>query len=386
MSRRRTYIDFAFDRFDEHVKRYDRHYRSKNRIAKNHVWRPYRFCVRDAVLALTVVRHHRKDNLLEVDLFLTTDIPQFERHSGAKIATLFLLSEAYKCGGTMEIRFTETVWHGRVSEQLFDLAFDYGVELKHVFDGHITPSESRELYLALTGFSEEARAKLRRLASEDRLSIERACFMVHHGLWSLEEIETIILSSKRPERVLLGSSLPEQRRLYMNDLVHARLALLGSFLERKLAFRERETEEGAVELEGDEKHFKTSFDPELFAKVHQAEEPLPIPWINGDEEWISEGEQLVVMLRPRTFVELLLHFSNDLEMAAEMREKYGTEKSNHFFVLVPRDFGDLPEEVRKDFLKKAKKKKVGVMVCPETVDGLDADGIDRLRRSRVMRQ
>lgn len=386
--RKRTYIDFALDRFEEHVERYDRRYRSKNRLPKNHVWRPYRFCVRDVVLGLTVVRHHRKDNLLEADLFLTTDLPQFEPHVGAKITTLFLLSEAFKCGGTMEIRFTETVWHGRVPEQLYDLAFDKGVDLNHVFEGHITPSESRNLYLALTDFSKEAEAKVRWLAKEDRISSERVCFMVHNGVWSLEEIESIILGSDRPERILLGKSVPEHRRLYLNDLIHARVALLGSFLDRKLAFRERGNEEKAFDLEADERRFNTSFDPQFFAKVCQPEEPIPIPWTNGsgDENWVFEGEQLVVMVRPRTSAELLLHFQEDLERAGEMRETYGIEESNHFFILTPRDFMDLPEERRKDFLEEARKKKVEVMVCPETVDGLDADAMDRLNRSRVIRQ
>ena len=288
----------AISVMEKHVQEFERDYLSINKLPRNYVWRPYRFCSQDVVLGLTVVRHSVDNNCLEVDVCLTSDVQEFEDGIGAKITTSFLLSEAYKCGGSMEIRFTENVEGGRVPIAICELAERYGVPLKYVNERRIAPSEARHLYLAISEFSQSLQDLIESLSQEGRLSIERPCYALYHGLWTRAQLEHIILGSPRPESVLGGDSQPEQRHLYMNDLMHASAAVMGGVLDRKLAQRERNTGTAALDLEDDVRPIEISFNPDYYAKAYSCEEDIPIPWVkNQSTQIVKPGKQIVVLVR-----------------------------------------------------------------------------------------
>lgn len=134
----KLYRDISFRTMAEHVKKFEEEYLQTGKLPRNHVWRPYRFCSQDVVLGLIVVRHSVDNNCLEVDVCMTSDIPDFEEGSGAKVTASFLLTEAYKCGGSMEIRFSENVESHHVPLAICQLANKYGVKLEHVSKGLIT--------------------------------------------------------------------------------------------------------------------------------------------------------------------------------------------------------------------------------------------------------
>jgi len=145
------------DVFEFHVKQYNNEFRKKNILPKNHDWRPYRWCSRDIVFALLAVHHERFRNCLEVDVCLMANPPQYPENSGARVAMGFLLSEAYKCGTSMEIVFTKNV--GRVPAYIYDLACEMGIKLKHVLEGHITPFEARQMYMEWLVFPKKPRKR-----------------------------------------------------------------------------------------------------------------------------------------------------------------------------------------------------------------------------------
>jgi len=380
------YFEQALGRFEEHVREFDSKYLSKGEIPKDYGFRPYRFCVRDAVLGLAVVKYGRREDLLVVDVCLTADPPQFPPHSGTKIVMISLLCEAFKCGAKLEIKFTENVEGGRVPFAVYKLARHLGVTLSHIDEGHISPAEARQLFMVFISFSAASSQKLMQLAVEEKVSPERVCFMVHNGVWELPEMESILLGSGQPERIILGTSLPEVRALYLNDLLFARAALLGSFLDRKLARRERGDEEQVLELEGDARRFGISFDPAFYAKIYSAEEPLLVPWIEEDESWVPAGGRIVAMVRARTVADIELHFEDDLATAAKMMESYGRQKENFFYLLYPRDFRDLPQDVKESITESLRGIGVGPMICPEMAEKLDVDAAKRLEKARVIRR
>ncbi len=387
-SNKNSYLHHALEAFEWHVEQYNRNYRDQERLPKNFNWRPYRFCVQDVILGLVAVKHVRKGNYLEVDVCLATDVNIFPPLSGVKVVTSFILSEAFKCGGSMEIRFTFNVQGGRVPTEICSLAYEHGIKLKHIWKGHITPAEARELYLAVTDFSQPAVEKIKQLAVETELSPERVCYMAHHGIWTVGEIESILLGSTFPNRLLLGDSVPELRHLFLTDLVHARAALLGGFLDRKLELKERGDESQAVELEGDQRIVDIEFDPRYYAKVYQSEEQLPVPWLQNAELTIPPGEQLVVMVRARNSADLELNFAEDCKTASEMVQMYQTEadRKTHYCSIVPRDIEELTKEQRDGMRKTAELSGTNLIICPETVRGLDEDATWRLERSRTLRR
>lgn len=142
-------------------------------------WRPYRFCVQDILLGATVVRHAREYKCLEVDVFLMAEVPQYEAASGVHALAVFLLSEAYKCGGSIEIRFTEFVEGGRIPLDLCQLAESLGAPfaLESINKGCISPPESRNRFAKLTGFTLELEKRIDELNAQHRLSVERVCYL-----------------------------------------------------------------------------------------------------------------------------------------------------------------------------------------------------------------
>lgn len=360
------------------------------RLPRNYDWRPYRFCVQDVLLAATVVKHARDDNCLIVDVFLTSDIPEYERGAGARALAAFLLSEAFKCGGTMEIRFTRNVDGGQMPTALMDVALEVGVQLTH--RQTITPSESRELYLALTGFSEALEQQIRKLHSSGVLSIERACYSVHHGLWTQPEVESIILGSRYPGSILGGKSLPEQRHLFLQDLLYARAAVLGGFLDRKLTRRGLPEETDQVEeLEDTGRRIEIGFEPQAYAKLYRCEdEPLPLQWLADSglqADIIEPGNWLVALIRARDVSDLSRQLGHDLEMAQRMtRTPSSHGVPGRVVILVPHDFNQLQDREREGWLRAAREVGIGILVCPETTSSLDADVARRLARSRILRQ
>ena len=384
------YREPGLKNMESHVRQFEEKYLKVGKLPRNHVWRPYRFCVQDVAIGLVVVCHSLENNCLEVDVCLTSDVPEYEPDSGARMTSAFLLSEAYKCGGTMEIRFSEYVEGGRVPAALCRLARGLGVDLNHVADGRITPSEARQFYMALTGFSPGLRDQIVALSRQGRLSQERACYVVHHGVWTHPEVESIVFGSQRPDSIFSGDTLPEQRHLYVQDILHARAAILGGFLDRKLARRERVEGDVAIDLEDDTRRLDITFDPGFYAKIYQCDEDLPVPWLKGQsqgQEIVPAGHRLVALVRAREVSDSNLRFQRDLKVASELVESFRQQSlPAHIFILTPRDFEELPPDVRNPLLAAAILEGVGVMVCPETVASLDADASRRLTSSRILRQ
>lgn len=383
------YRETGLRTLERHVHTFENEYLSNNKLPRNHIWRPYRFCVQDIVLGLVVVRHSLANNCLDVDVCLISDAPEYEPGSGARMTSAFLLSEAYKCGGTMEIRFTENVEDRTVPRALREFAQDLGVDLRHVTEGRITPSEARQLYVALSGFSDTLRAQLDLLAEQGKLSQERACYVVNHGIWTRSEVESIVFGSLRPDGIFSGDTPPEQRHLYLQELLHARAAILGGVLDRRLAKRERTEGTLAIDLEDDVRRLDIAFDATFYAKIYRCDEVLPIPWVEsrGQQAFdLPAGQHLIVLVRARDANDLALHFEHDLATAHKLAA-FSQQQSvpGPVFILTPRDFQELPSDLRTRFVSAAEASGVGLIVCPETVVTLDADAAQRLASSRILR-
>lgn len=260
-------IQKALKVFEKHVLKYhdEFHYdhATGGKLPRNHDWRPYRYCIQDVLFGATVVCHLREANCLQVDVFLTAKIPEYGPLAGALALTSFLLSEAYKCGGTMEIRFTNNVEDGQVPQELQSLAHQYEIVFSQASVGKILPGEAKALYAALTDFSPSLQQKINELEHIGRMKMARACYVVNHGVWTKEQVEMIVLGSERPDSVLGGLTQPRQWHLYQHDLIHARAALLAGMFERLLEQRLHIDGDIDYDLEDDIRHVEIWFDGNL---------------------------------------------------------------------------------------------------------------------------
>ncbi|MBU1181112.1 MAG: SMI1/KNR4 family protein [Proteobacteria bacterium] len=355
------------------------------KLPRNTDWRPYRYCIQDVVFGVTVVRHDQEGNFLQIDVFLTADVPEYGPLAGARALTAFLLSEAYKCGGTMELRFTKNVEGGQIPAELQGLARQYGIQLGQKIKGRIEPAEAKALYAAMTGFSQELQNHIQLLEKVGKLQMARACYVVHHGVWSKEQLEMIVLGSENPESILGGQAKPEQRHLYHHDLLHARAALMAGMFERIMLQRERQSDDGVdFDMEDDFRKVEISFDGQLYTKYYHCSEPIELAWLYGIDikQSIPENILFQVLVRARDQADLRFHITADIQTAAKMK----ADKNAPAFLLVPRDFIDMPKDWISQIQSKAAQAGIGILVCPESANTLDVDANQRLATSRVLRQ
>lgn len=377
----------ASELFDQYLDRFTKQFSSVGRTPRDKDWRPVRHAIRDVILFKVVARLQEKDNVMEVDVFLTYDPDAIAGWSGTKFATIYILSQAYKSGSSMGIRFTQNVEDGSVPTDIVEMAKSYDVELKseHISAGIITPKEARHLYLALTELSPEAAQRAMELSLADKVSPERVCYMVHHLTYTKEEMESLLLGTEFPESILLGKVTPQEYLLYHDVVLRARDIVLGGILDRTLRLKELVAEDGTViDLEETERYVSISFDSRYFAKVYETMEETPIPW-TANRNWVlPAGERLVVMVRARDWADFEYYIKEDLKALQSLKMAYA-DRPTHFFLLVPRNVLELEEAVLKSYQKALSEMDVTLMICPESVALLDTEVMRRLRECETMR-
>lgn len=377
----------SFDLYKQHSFNFDKNFTQAKRKAHARDWQPIRLAVRDQVIGLLVLRHQTKENIVEVDVFMTEDPSYIKGYGGTKMAVLFILSTAYKCGSTMGIRFTKNVEDGSIPTNLIEMADSLGIELKYISEGFITPKESRMLYMALTGFSTEVIRRIKELSVSNIITPERICYMVHHNIWKLEEMEAIILGCEHPEWVLDGTVDISDYLKYLHALYTARSVILGGFLDQKMKLKEVFDKDGqAIDVEASDRQFDISFDPNFFARVFLTKEQTPIPWTVDKNLVISPNQRLVIAIRGYDWPDFCLNFERDREAFRQMKASYQDDIPTHFFVVIPRDIIYLPENMNlDDYRLMLQRDGIVLMVCPELVVMLDDEAQKRFQKETTIR-
>jgi hypothetical protein len=443
------YVNHEMKTWVDHVKQFGYTRTPGDKMPRANACRPYRFAVQDVIFALTALRHAKEYSAVEIDVFLACDpkyeslevIPKgqdlypYEPLAAARALTLMVLSEAFRCSGSLRLRFTNNVERtegerqqqqqeekkrnqGRVPLAIVHLAEALGVAGIDPESGVLEPAAAGLLYAFLTGFPPSLLGRIQQLAGQGLLSIERACYLVQHGVWTIAELEGLILSCPYPDLVLDGEVQPEQRHLYHHAQVQARTALLGGVLDRALQSREApfdgklseplKTIKGRVEggtpqadqvngkpapagrdVEDNDRALKISFDAELCARRYELA-PIEFDWnLPAWQPFAARGklagtpigrvDTLIALLRPRDAAGLRLRFAADLKIAAN-----ASGPGRVVALVVPQDFNDLLELEQKELVKSADAASVALLVCPESARTLDGYAREKLNRSRVL--
>ena len=245
-----------------------------------------------------------------------------------------------------------------------------------------------ELYFAITDFSPQARARAAQLHRENKISVPRLCFSIHHADWSLEEMEMILLSSDNPQGLLLGTTSHLARLLWLQDLQLGRNALLGSFLTRKLQQRELPDSDAdiVIEIEANDRQVDVGFDPRFFAKTYHTHELIAVDWLpEGKTLAVDADQDLVVFVCARDHGYMGVFYKKDLAVAREMAAAYDG-KTQHLAMLVPVDFYLMSDEDREAMMDTLEQAGVSLLICPETIESIDMAVIDKMERSKVTRR
>jgi len=381
---------------DEHVAEFEKSHVSAStgqlKIPRVHEWRPYRLCVQDIFLGLTVFKHDRVQNFHEVDVFLTASIPEYEFDSGVKGLTLAILSDAFRCGSSMEIHFSGEVEGGTVPMELRELAGRLNLNLQKADEGIILPAESEQLYFALSDPGQELTKTLENLPR--KASPLLLSFAINSGIWDRNELLYLIQTAEYPERVLAGEMDPEDRLLYRQDLIAGRNALIAGQIDRRLRYRHHRSSEGEYHIESDQKPLKMNCFADINALSWNCdEEPLEIDGsvkvLPEEKRWleqeaasysIPQGRELIILLRARERYHLR-DLKSDFAEASALKERFPDAV---VFVLVTRDIEKMDRGSIEEVLQQ-NQSGIGLIMQKDFCTQMDDDVNQRLRSTRGLR-
>jgi hypothetical protein len=372
----------AFEKLVKHVERFERDFGYDHgeggRLPKPHEWRPVRLCVQDVLLGALVFKHNRAENNLLVDVFITSELEEYEDLESARIATLFLISEAYQAGGTLEIKFEDGVTPGPIQS----LAKRHGIALTRTKDGVLTPDESRRLYYCLTGFTPSVEARIEELSAVGFLTPEQAAYSIHHSIWGHHELEVVLRGADDPRSILTGASRPLDRLTYLRDVRQAAAALLSGRLLTRLRLRNP----GQEEVEDDPLPVQAAFLPEQFCSAFESECDLAVPWLSWEEDVVLKvGEMLVVAPRPRTAQQIMTVWRDDLTALTSARPD-GSHAQVRRCVLYPADFLSLSATAVEEISQGAVASGAHILVAPDNLLTLSRAVDMRLLSGRTARK
>jgi len=260
-------------------------------------WRVIRSCVHDRVVGLVALRHDRRRSELEVDVFISTDHPDYEPGHGCRGLLIVLLSDAYRNGASMSISFTDGPVEGgrrypaRIPNEIVRLAESIGVRLSAVDKGQIRHPEAVELYAGLVGISSKLRDEIRGFEDAGRFSLLGLAYLIGSRIWTQAQALWFLQNAARPEGILFGVDTPEQRPAYEEALLLGR-AVLG--IERLCQRLRHETDEANWE-ESD-----TTVTPEGLLWRLTCVQKTTLDWaVGGRPLVLHPGQSILVLASPR---------------------------------------------------------------------------------------
>lgn len=214
-------------------------------------WHARIFRVADYVVGLTAFRYNYQLGCLEVDAFWSGDLAGYAKGQAIRNLAIAVLSEANSLTGSLALAFTRDVresektgriirgGHGRipcpVPQELVDFAEANYILLSQAEQGVISHQDGLNIFWAALGWPEHLEAKVGELEKKGYLTRQALASVIYSGICSKEEAIWIFENAPRPEAILLGSDLPEDRLYYTESLHWGRSAYLVNLLKIKVS-------------------------------------------------------------------------------------------------------------------------------------------------------
>lgn len=377
-------IKGAFKRIKRHLqetankdKKYEHNLTGSKPPFKMRDWRVIRSCVHDQIVGLTAIRYDEEFNGLEVDVFICTDHPNYQPGHGVRSLTILLLSDAYRNGGSMEIRFTRYKHErtkqrvpDRVPPTLYSLVYKLGITFNNAENGIISHSEAVNLYSKIIGLSKEVLETINEHEAAGRLTLQGLCYLLSTHIWTIEEASWILLNYPRPEGVLFGADLPEDRLNYSESVSYGRSALLASKLGNRLK----------IDAQGNDGDCFVSSNSLTW--IFKAIEDSKLDWeALGCSLCFTPTDIIEVLPRPRVVLPKEISSIEDDVKTFLKHSKQNTKK----FLLYSSDFRSLKN--LNEIVKQVEEESgIGILIAPFECRELDNEVDQRMSQARILRR
>ncbi|MGI9097102.1 MAG: hypothetical protein ACR2H2_01170 [Solirubrobacteraceae bacterium] len=345
--------------------------RPADKAARPDDWRAYRLCSQDIVVALLLIAHDRDKNLTRVGALSVATLPDFPALEPARAAMATILCDAYRSGGTLEIRFQGGLARDArprpMPRLVADLLRAAGIAPGSRLDA-IAPDAATGLFAYCARLPESVKAA----NDESRPSLIAATsFAALSGLWDVVHLQVLLGEAADPALLLRGGAHPMHRLCHLRDREALRMALMSGTLARTLRRRAKVHDER--DSEDDLRDVTVTYDVAGRALRYEAQSPLPCDW------WLDPAPALASAISVRVCA------AGKDELPSRLRVSLASAQQQGHGLLVARDYLSLPRAVRADLQSVAARYGVHLMVAPDYVLTLDADAEKRLARARTTR-
>ncbi|NER93996.1 MAG: hypothetical protein F6J86_09170 [Symploca sp. SIO1B1] len=337
--------------FFDYIEQYEA---ASSHLKRGSLWIPRRCAQQDWVLSVWVYRIFKAK--FEIALFLAEDCLLFAKDGGVVAALMYCLSDAYFHTGKMEIHFCgkaqnptlKTGYEPVVPTSIIRVAHNFGVTITDN-SKVISDSQGRELYVRITGFSQE----LLELLQSKNIDPVRTSFIVNRRVWTREQVELFVRYSYEPKCLLRGGISPEYFLLYQRDLLLLRFALIA---ERFKTLLETSDDSSSLVIEA------TWLD--MNKQTYSLSEPLSLETAFGKPLTIPNNTSFSVVYIPRDIDEYNLFVKSDFasffsgvltlqvvtkdfDWVSQSTHDFARSTSEGLMISIVDTLGELDEEIQK---------------------------------------
>jgi hypothetical protein len=353
---------------------YQEAYLAKDKRPRDFVIRPVRIACQNVIVGLAAFAQDSTFDGLSVVAWQTCEVPHVATHEGNRALAALTLCDAFRNGGTMEIRFDRDarltsngrriVYHGHpekaVPASLRRYGRTVGVYLGAEDPAAITPAEARELFLAVTPMPAELRTRVDDAVATRGISPERICFSLLSQIWREPELDFILATSGRAASILEGGAPWTDRASRQAESEVCRAAVMAGMLFRRLNSTDAAGDASSAVRVVEDRSTGVTWDvDEVSGAVtfRGLDATASVPWTHG----IGGVDEVTVF--PRTAL------TSDLARALAADGSPGLKA-----VLVPADVPSPPDPDG-----------VVILRCPDRLADIDKDIERRLLTSRISR-
>lgn len=350
---------------------YQEAFLANDKRPRDFVVRPVRLACQNVIVALAAFAQDSAFDGLGVVAWQTCEVPHVATHEANRALAALTLCDAFKSGGTMEIRFDRPArvqvgdsvktFDGHpehaVPASLRRFGRTVGVELGADDPAAISPGEARALFRAVTPMPDDLRERVDFATANEGIAPERLYFALMTGTWHPLELDFMLATTDRTASIVSGGSNWRDRPARQAESEVCRAGVMTSMLFSRLNNRDSAGDaEGVRVLEDNRQGVVWHVDGDS-ASVEltslDAAQPLP---------WCGYGPAPAVRVFPRTIV--------TKETIAAIHD---TQEDGLAVLLIPRDSTvEVPDDVL-------------VMRCPDRLADLDKAIEAKLLTSRIAR-
>lgn len=373
---------------------YQANYLSRDKRPRDFVIRPVRLACQNVVVGLAAFGQDASTDGLSVYAWQTCEVPHVATHDGNRAMAALMLCDAFKNGGTMEIRFDRPgnlpevelpssggtlgpfyfAGHpeeGRVPASLRRFARTLQVPVGADDPSAISPREARKLFLAVTPMPAELRERVDDAIGRGLATPERLCFTLMSQLWREIELDFMLAVSDRAKAILDGGSSWKYRAERQAESDIARAARMVGMLYRRLDTKDAAAADGEARvLEDNRVGVDWSVVEDYGAVLFSGVAPGLLPWQIAGQAEIQPDHSLVAV--PRA-----IPTAEDVELVRSLRADGITP-----VLVVPGDCYDRAANTVGGLASSD----IVVLACPERLGELDQALEATLLTSRMTRQ